>query len=518
MGIKTVVLTFLLINNLSIVAFSEDKKEEEKKVEETVSIAMPQATEVVLEKYKYKSVSPDFWEKVSSLIEKKKPVEVFELVYLQENRFGAGTPEGKEAILAIAQYFYENKYPYAAYHLYLTLAKENLGTELASQSLYMIAEIYKRYDFDFTDLKKFIDNNEFEFLHPEIADFVFYIKGVELLKFRYEKWAKSNLIKIRTGSYWDLERKYWSGVAMVANDNIEGAFKRFQELKAFSSIDHKLKINVDKQLARIYFEKENYEMALELYSGLNILNLMEKRRILLEVAWTKFYLEQYDKALGALHAMKSPYFRNVISPENYILEMLIYQKLCHYNLTKEVEKQFKDVFKKSIVRIRRRRPLIKDQNLFSIAAMNLKYQHRVNQVSIMREERKTLLKEKAWKKYRFFDELSKAYKKKEYELRMLIDYNIDEDIRIAANELMFSLEQVNFISYTSELNAIRINQMQSATEYRKEKIKKFTFDKIYWPIQEEYWFDEIDKYTVVINNNCVDARDDKNKKLEENFK
>lgn len=60
-----------------------------------------------------------------------------------------------------------------------------------------------------------------------------------------------------------------------------------------------------------------------------------------EAAWTYFVMRDYNRALGQLHALHTPYLKDAYLPDKFILEAGIYVDICHYKYAEEAINTFK---------------------------------------------------------------------------------------------------------------------------------------------------------------------------------
>jgi len=70
--------------------------------------------------------------------------------------------------------------------------------------------------------------------------------------------------------------------------------------------------------------------------------------ILLEEAWTSYYIKNYNRTLGKLVSYKAPVFDFIFKPEIEVLKALTYLKMCLYDDARSTADQFQDeLFNKS---------------------------------------------------------------------------------------------------------------------------------------------------------------------------
>lgn len=289
---------------------------------------------------------------------------------------------------------------------------------------------------------------------------------------------------------------------MVASGQIDKAEALLEELYKKEMPFFQLKNRITLQLARLYFEKGMFEQAYGLYQGLKGMPVREQGRVLLEKAWTKFYLGDYGRAMGHLHAMKAPFFTASHHFETYILEMLIYRKLCHYDAVTGVSKAFEEKYKSTLNRIRGRSTLTYDKELFVMAALDNQIQMQANLISKLHDEI-NLMRSMGWEKYSFYKDLFRSYKTKDRQIQLSLEKELQPRIEQMANELLRAYDQIQFVTYKSSLDKLNINEGQEKEKFKSEEISSFSFEKVFWPTGTEYWYDEMDNYTMKISSKCL---------------
>lgn len=511
-----IVLAFGLIHAqssaLQTSSANQDSSQQGKSVDLTESFIKKTRTP-----YVYTPVIIEFWSQIQEKLNNKDYEEILKISEKQLRSYGDTTPEGQEARLAQAISFYHQGFIYAAFKSLLDIAQNQMGTEVGSNALYYLAEIVKDHEYDKKALFTFIDNQESVNLHYKIQSFVSYFKSILLLKFGYKNWANKHLALIDEDTYWDIYRKYMSSLALIGKSKITTALAKLEGLLEKENLNEKLKSRIHLQMARLFFENGEFKKAEDSYKMVRGLGLREKGRVLLERAWTYYYQQKYSQSLGVLHALKAPYFKTSIKAEPYILEMLIFKDLCHYEAAANTAKEFMSRFEASINRIQARKDLKKDPIIFGMAVMDLNIQMTANLISKIKDELSSL-KKKDWKKYSFYIPLLKAYILKNRELQIQSDHYLNDKIRVVALELLDSRNQIHFLEYTASIDAVKIQSQNKANDFKHVPITRYKFDKIFWPVQQEYWFDELEDYTVNISSQCLEETDKKQLQLEESFK
>ena len=469
-----------------------------------------------IEPFKYLPVIPEFWGDQEQLLKEGKFADVVENANKQLKSYGDTTPEGFEAMLTRAMAFQGAGFPSYAFYQFIFVAKNQKGTMVGNFALMLLGDHIKKYDYERAAIFQLLDTYEVENMHPDVDSFIGYYRGLYLAKFGFEEWANENFRKIQPDSYWDHLRKYWMAIAWVSRGDMEKAGAIFSALMEVENLEKNLKDKVLFQSARMNFEQGLFDEAFKLYELEKGFGLREKGRQLLEKAWTKFYMGDYGRSLGILHALKAPLFKASQTYEQFILEMLIFRQLCHYELVEYSAEVFRKRFGRTIKTIQQRRPLRGDKVLFDLSVMSLDIQPLANMIARMKIEIREI-GEKDFTEGDFKKEVASFYKNESDRLQMVVDSELDDRLRTAANNLLRADEQIKFLEYTSQLDALKLTQDLGEKEYKAQKISKIKFEKMFWPVSSEYWYDELEDYSMQISSLCKTETNEEQKKLEEEF-
>ncbi len=466
--------------------------------------------------FEYVPVDPQFWEKVERYRKEGNPVGLVVEGARQSESFDEGTPDSAEGRLVLAQGLASKGLIYAAQTLLTQLAIEKAGTSIAEAALQELSALAIQHHLDTESFENLLTSYEFGPLHPEIESFVAYFRYMYNLRYGFSKWAKVQLEKIRPDSPWDFERRYWQSIGDIARGKIDRAEVTLRSLLENPKTHERIKQWSSLQTARLLFERGQFEPAHEIYRNLGNLGVREKGRLLLEIAWAKYYLKSYDKALGLLHALRAPYFEPSLTPERFILEILIYRDLCHYEAVDDAVRRFRESFRDSFLAIRKRLPLREDRALVSLALLDRDLQEKANLIDHLRRE--TIELEKySWNGFRFFRPLLEEYKRRDRTLQRELDLVLEPRTRDIAEFLLDTEEQVQFLDYTSKLDALRIVRAGEDRNYKSESISYLTFDSIFWPVENEFWWDEFDDFKVLISSRCNQTTSPADEKMEREF-
>ncbi|MFB6262615.1 MAG: hypothetical protein ABEL76_03155 [Bradymonadaceae bacterium] len=165
------------------------------------------------------------------------------------------------------------------------------------------------------------------------------------------------------GSEYYLRAQYIKAVTHVANYDAKPALKTFKGLlgrlierrrgKGLNAEQRKLFELVNLGMGRLFYSTGDYETSLKYYDAV----ARESPRwpqSLLESSWARFQLDEYNRALGNLHSLNSPFFSDSYNPEGPILSSVIYFYNCKYDRVRheldKFEREYKPI-KKGLKRI-----------------------------------------------------------------------------------------------------------------------------------------------------------------------
>ena len=234
--------------------------------------------------------------------------------------------------------------PWAAGMLYREIAQRRQNMEIIPVALRGLERIVESgvYDED-SLLTSFIAGEEFGDLPPDVQAFVSYYKGLDLLRHGYDAWAEANFSRIGPRGPYAARAEYARAVRLVAAGDFATATEKLVALRNRPDVDARLEADIERTLARMAFEEQAYEVALKHYEAIRYL-APEDPEILLEMAWTYYYLGDSRKTLGLLVALNAPAYRRYISPERYLLEALALRRLCQFeaarHATVKLERRF----------------------------------------------------------------------------------------------------------------------------------------------------------------------------------
>jgi hypothetical protein len=472
------------------------------------------------DRFVYRPVDPEVWKKVEDFIAKKKYEDMVEWAAVKVDASEKGSPESNEFKLALAIALREYGLSHMAFIYLSEIIKAQLGTSLGEAGLHEMDLLVQRYYYDTTAIDSILNSNEFTKLHADTQSFVSYHRALYNKKMGFHEWAERDLARIQPESFWAYKLKYQAALLEVESGQNDKALESLTSLEGDAKTPAVLLEDIKLQIARLEFEKGQFTEAYALYTGLKM-PLREWGRLTVERAWSKYYLGDYSKSLGILESVEAPYFDSTVIPERYVLKMIIHRQLCHYKVVEKVAREFYSRFKRSIATIKKRGDLRSDKTLARASLLTRPFQFNANYIYQLRQE-EMKLDDGPFAALSFQQPMLHAYRQKDEEMQMQIDGELESVARKNAADILDIAEQVDFVTYTSKLDALRIVRQGEKREYTPERIDYLKFDKVFWPQEEiegqrEFWTDELEDYKVLISSRCSEESP-RNKKAEETFR
>ncbi|RME22760.1 MAG: hypothetical protein D6806_12425, partial [Deltaproteobacteria bacterium] len=161
--------------------------------------------------------------------------------------------------------------------------------------------------------------------------------------------AKALLIQVSEKSKFYPRAKYLEGIILYKQGNHQDAVEAFKSVvrilhpKRGKFRDDELREKAFFQLARIHYEYKQFRYALFYYDHITP-DSEAWLEALFEASWAWFRLGKYQKTLGNLITLDSPFFRDEYFPEGLVLKAVTYYENCRYPESNQIVKEFKERF------------------------------------------------------------------------------------------------------------------------------------------------------------------------------
>lgn len=388
--------------------------------------------------------------------------------------------------------------------IYRQIAMERRNMEIVPEALLGLQRIVENYAFSEDVLiKSFIAAQEFGELPKDIQAFIDYHQGLDLVRRGAEKWAEAHFSRIpQTNSYF-YKAEYVRLVGLVADGDYRSAIARLKAMLAKKELTKKTRTNVHRTLGRLAFEERRYSDALFHFDMIAELAPNDPD-ILLESAWTHFYLGDSRKTLGYLVALDAPVHRRHISPERYLLEALALRRLCQFGPARSAAARLERRYEKSLLQLSKGALPNQIEELRKAARYLTGSKDSVLFLESLHKEKQILNSHQdllGKKLYAFLDNLYQrgiSLATKELEARW------EDDLNQLAEELLASREGVRLIIHELGVSLLRGRRRPQGVPEKPAFDVPKTGDKVFYSFDREYWTDELDKLMVVSEDRCID--------------
>lgn len=446
-------------------------------------------------KHEYKPVRKEFWEQVNRTIGANRSAAVLDM----SPPTPASGPEMDEWKLAVAKALFATGNALHAQYLLTDVAMKAVGTRQGFEALRLIREVAKEEAIDETALEELAFDLDTKIDDPESRSMMGYFKARGLLKRGYVDWAEKALEEVSPGTTYGEELFYDRTLQMLSGGDAATAYGRFEALVKNPNTRRMTATLSRLALARLIFERRDYRASISTYTTID-LPTRERVRSLNELAWSYYYDRAYGKALGTIRAIKSEYFSQLLSPETFLVEMLIYRELCHFKTVKAIVKEFGEFYKPLFTAIEDRKPLENNPQILQMILQEGSVQKRAVAIQAIRLERREI-EAASWASDTQKEELLRLGERKE----KLIDAEITRIIRTRidtlANWFLDLREQAWFLDYESSMRMIQLNEDQEE-KYEPSKADKIKTSVLFWPVNNESWLDELFDYEVLVRDQC----------------
>jgi tetratricopeptide (TPR) repeat protein len=391
---------------------------------------------------------------------------------------------------------------WAAAMLYRDIAKARRNIALLPDAILGLQRIVETgvYDEDML-VTSFLASEDFGHLPDEVGGFVHFYKGLDLARRGRDDWAEVHFQAIEESSPYWARAQYVHAVRLVADGNYTAAIEALEKLEKVENIQEDQRREVVRSLARIAFDEQRFEDALGYYQQLQEL-APDDPDILLEMAWTQFYLGDSRKTLGLIVALDAPVHGEFISPSRYLLEALALRRLCQFGAARE-----------------------------AAVRLELRYQHVLDDIGkgVLPEDIPELVKaarlrgrsqpnaqvmasldaEMAIVRSSHFDDglgryLTDLYERGEAEVDRRESELIGNDVGALTEELLWADEGVRLIVHELGVSMLR-GRRRPAGAIEKPAVEiPITGDRVFFEFEGEYWTDELDDLLVVAEDRCAD--------------
>lgn len=346
-----------------------------------------------------------------------------------------------------------------------------------------------------------------------------------------------NQVTPRSPDY--VKARYIAGVTHVANYDAEPAVAAFKDvLRVLTAKQEEGKLTAEESklleltnlgMARVFYSTGQYGQSLKYYGRISRKSNLWPTA-LFESSWGYFQVDQYNKALGNLHTLNSPFFSDQYFPEGPILSSVIFFYNCKYERVREVLDEFMyeyqpiltevqgvlatkaedpDAMYEWLIAVREGAETPELQQVANTALDDQQIKRKLHLiVEIQKEIEKMGDMPKSWKSSSLASTLTQ-------DNELAISFAKSDAGSIATQRLErvsrelenFVLEQEKILfevtrAERGEIQADLRSEMEvDANTTAKPKVK-VSDEELYWTFEGEYWRDELGFYLFTVNSEC----------------
>lgn len=333
--------------------------------------------------------------------------------------------------------------------------------------------------------------------------------------------------------------RYIAAVTHVADYDAEPAVAAFKDtLRVLTAKQDDGKLTEDEKklleltnlgMARVFYSTGQYDMSLKYYARLSRRSAQWPTS-LFESSWAYFQVDQYNKALGNLHTLNSPFFKTEYFPEAPILSAVIFFYNCKYDRVRAELEEFAYTYEpmlnevQSILASKSDDPeamyewllAVRDgqespelQAVASTAVDDQQVRNKMELIVAIQEEIEKIGKmPSTWKGSGLGSTLIQ-----ESELAISFARGdagglISQRLERVTRELQdFSLEQEKILfevtrAERGEIEADLRSEMSVDADVTKKPKVEVSDEELYWTFEGEYWRDELGFYLFTVNSEC----------------
>ena len=355
----------------------------------------------------------------------------------------------------------------------------------------------------------------------------------------YEQALK--LLEAVSPSYKHFDRaRYVIGVTHVANYDAKKALTAYKEvLRVLLARQEASGLKPEEQelleltylaMARVFYSTGDYNRAIKYYSRLGRKSTSWPTAMF-ESSWAYFQLDLYNKALGNLHSLASPFFAKAYFPEATILSAVLFFYNCKFPRVRYVLEEFefsymplRDEIDAIITKYDDSSKMFEwlnklskgeseeDEKLQRILGASLADKEVLRKVSLIdaidKEDRKIKEMPSTWRN----SDLGASLMQETVVARELAIADAGDLVKARLERVKRELDNLTLERERILFEVSRAEQGELDADWRAEQVvSKNVTDKdaiqvnskqIYWKFDGEYWKDELGYYLFNINTEC----------------
>jgi len=342
------------------------------------------------------------------------------------------------------------------------------------------------------------------------------------------------LYRYNTGSHQEAEKElksispdspfypkalYYLGILATKKKNYKEASFYFEKVvsvtkgkKELYDLEELGRLN----LARTAYSADDIERSVELYSKF-LSSSPYWLDVLLEASWPLLKMNDTAVSLGNLHTITSPFYKEDLVGEAYLLRATLLHRLCKYDEMRRDLATFFKIYDPIIRSMEKEVGALGSSESFyrayregkglnrafmSVLGRDQGIQKNIRILSVLEEERQSLARlprnEQVQRMAAQVDELREALSRE-------TGQTIKNIHKRKLNELLQQREQANYLKVEVVTGEKELIESQRGLPAKREVDIKTTVAEgyLFWPFNGEYWEDELGAYIYTTESACV---------------
>jgi DNA-binding transcriptional ArsR family regulator len=222
------------------------------------------------------------------------------------------------------------------------------------------------------------------------------------------------------------------------------------------------------------------------------------------MAWSHYYLGEYERALGLLIALDAPAYRQLIAPERFLLEALSLRYICQFEPARRAAVRLRASYGDAIKDLYDGVPIKESSSLRRAARLRTAGKGVGEFRVLMDTERQRIDDLEDTLGPEFAKHLRVIYDEGIVEASRREDEELTREMQAVARELLNSEEGVRLILHELGVALLRGRRRPPGSESRLQIQETFTEQDILYRFEGEFWTDELDDLVVTMEDRCID--------------
>lgn len=463
------------------------------------SISLAQTVQPILG-WKYIPQSENQWAKSQSFIQDKNYFDSLDLAERISKSAKSTSLQKAEALLIEATTLKEANYASLALEKFFNIIREFPGTQFSYSAVVQVDSLLQQTAFNHDEFQSLFNRGAFKEVPETAVPMIAYFTALDNMAKNFPQWVSEPLKQLDGKNYWFFHMQYYAALALVRDNKLSQAEKLFEELESKDYVPESIRKKSGLQRSRLLLSRSQLDEAEKIYNKYQFSG-RSMGRIIYERAFVRYKNRDFSTALGMLKTLKAPFFETAANPEHYLLTMMIYRDLCYYDAVKKVNSDFETNYGPLMTLLKSGKKTKDNLQLTRMALQHGSLKEYADLINNVRYENKRLTEDAEIPK-----SLAKGYKviyqslqaRAEENLRVPLEKRINE----LANEVIDISESIKLLSYISGLDEFRLKSNYEKRDYKTDSVDQFSFERLYWPVTTEFWWDEFTNYRVLLTDRC----------------